>query len=80
MVLCVDEKSQIQALDRTQPTLPLGLGYVEGYTHDYHGTTTLFAALDVATGQVIATCKQRHRPSSTFCASRNVPEELDVRG
>ena len=51
MVLCVDEKSQIQALNRTQPTLPMGLGYVEGYTHDYvrHGTTTLFAALDIAT-------------------------------
>ncbi len=49
MVLCVDEKSQIQALDRTQPMLPMGLGYVEGVTHDYvrHGTTTLFAALDV---------------------------------
>ena len=46
MVLCVDEKSQIQALNRTQPTLPMGLGYAEGYTHDYvrHGTTTLFAA------------------------------------
>ena len=52
MVLCVDEKTQIQALDRTQPLLPMGLGYVEGVTHDYirHGTTTLFAALDVATG------------------------------
>ena len=52
MVLCVDEKSQIQALDRTQPMLPLGLGYVEGMTHDYvrHGTTTLFAALDIASG------------------------------
>ncbi len=48
VVLCVDEKSQCQALERTQPALPLGLGYVEGYTHDYvrHGTTTLFAALD----------------------------------
>ena len=47
LVLCVDEKSQIQALDRTQPMLPLGLGYVEGMTHDYvrHGTTTLYAAL-----------------------------------
>ena len=55
MVLCVDEKTQIQALDRTQPLLPMGLGYVEGVTHDYirHGTTTLFAALDVATGEVI---------------------------
>jgi len=57
MVLCVDEKSQIQALDRTQPLLPMGLGYVEGTTHDYvrHGTTTLFAALDIATGQVLNT-------------------------
>lgn len=56
MVLCVDEKSQIQALDRTQPVLPLGLGYVEGVTHDYvrHGTTTLFAALDIATDQMSA--------------------------
>jgi transposase len=55
VVLCVDEKSQIQALERTQPILPLGLGYVEGVTHDYirHGTTTLFAALDVANGQVL---------------------------
>jgi putative transposase len=63
VVLCVDEKTQIQALDRTQPLLPMGLGYVEGVTHDYirHGTTTLFAALDVATGAVIAECKPRHR-------------------
>ncbi|KPK80467.1 MAG: hypothetical protein AMS25_08945, partial [Gemmatimonas sp. SM23_52] len=55
MVLCVDEKSQIQALDRSQPLLPLGLGYVEGVTHDYirHGTTTLFAALDIVSGQVL---------------------------
>src|SRR5579862_6715977 len=53
VVLCVDEKSQIRALDRTQPMLPMGLGYVEGVTHDYqrHGTTTLFAALDIATGE-----------------------------
>ena len=50
----VDEKSGIQALERTQPMLPLGLGYVEGVTHDYrrHGTTTLFAALDTANGKV----------------------------
>jgi putative transposase len=63
MVLCVDEKSQIQALDRTQPLLPMGLGYVEGVTHDYirHGTTTLFAALDIATGQILTCCKNRHR-------------------
>ena len=63
LVLCVDEKSQVQALERTQPMLPMGLGYVEGITHDYlrHGTTTLFAALDIANGQVIAQCKPRHR-------------------
>ena len=59
LVLCVDEKSQIQALERTQPILPMGLGYVEGITHDYvrHGTTTLFAALDLANGEVIGQCK-----------------------
>ena len=63
VVLCVDEKSQIQALERTQPLLPLGLGYVEGVTHNYlrHGTTTLFAALDIASGQVLTQCKCRHR-------------------
>ena len=62
VVLCVDEKTQVQALERTQPLLPLGLGYVEGVTHDYvrHGTTTLFAALDVATGEVLSQCKRRH--------------------
>lgn len=63
VVLCVDEKSQIQALERTQPLLPLGLGYVEGVTHNYvrHGTTTLFAALNLATGTVISRCRRRHR-------------------
>lgn len=63
LVLCVDEKSQVQALERTQPVLPMGLGYVEGVTHDYvrHGTTTLFAALDIANGQVFTQCKPRHR-------------------
>ena len=63
LVLCVDEKSQVQALERTQPILPLGLGYVEGVTHDYfrHGTTTLFAALNVLDGSVITQCKPRHR-------------------
>jgi len=63
MVLCVDEKSQCQALERTQPILPMGLGYVEGVTHDYirHGTTTLFAALDITAGKVITRCKSRHR-------------------
>ena len=63
VVLCVDEKSQIQALERTQPMLPMGLGYVEGVTHDYrrHGTTTLFAALDTAKGKVLTQCRPRHR-------------------
>src|SRR5215472_450994 len=63
LVLCVDEKSQVQALERTQPLLPMGLGYVEGVTHDYyrHGTVTLFAALDIVTGGVISQCKPRHR-------------------
>jgi len=63
MVFCVDEKSQIQALDRTQPLLPLRPGQVERQTHDYvrHGTATLFAALDIATGKVIGQISQRHR-------------------
>lgn len=84
MVLCVDEKSQTQALERTQPLLPLGLGYVEGVTHDYirHGTTTLFAALDVATGQVIAQCKPRHRHQEFLQflkhVDANVPPDLDI--
>ena len=84
MVLCVDEKSQIQALDRTQPLLPMGLGYVEGVTHDYtrHGTTTLFAALDIATGQVLTQCRRRHRHQEYLSFLKhieaNVPEDLDV--
>ena len=63
LVLCVDEKSQIQALDRTQPGLPLKKGRAATMTHDYkrHGTTTLFAALDVKTGFVIGECKPKHR-------------------
>jgi transposase len=63
IVLSVDEKSQIQALDRTQPILPLRPGLPERQTHDYerHGTTTLFAALDVAAGKVIGHCQPRHR-------------------
>ena len=63
LVLCVDEKSQIQALDRTAPVLPLRPGQAERRTHDYvrHGTTTLFAALDVKTGTVIGECHARHR-------------------
>lgn len=84
MVLCVDEKSQIQALERSQPMLPLGLGYVEGITHDYyrHGTTTLFAALDIKTGQVLAKCNRRHRHQEFLSFLRviddQVPKELDV--
>ncbi|MEO7402092.1 MAG: IS630 family transposase [Burkholderiales bacterium] len=84
MVLCVDEKSQIQALQRTQPLLPLGLGYVEGVTHDYvrHGTTTLFAALDIANGQVLAQCKPRHRHQEFLSFLRhveaNTPAHLDL--
>jgi transposase len=63
VVLCVDEKSQIQALDRTAPILPLQPGLPERRTHDYvrHGTTTLFAALEVATGKVTRHCLPRHR-------------------
>jgi putative transposase len=84
VVLCVDEKSQIQALERTQPLLPMGLGYVEGVTHDYrrHGTTTLFAALDTATGTVLTHCRKRHRHQEYLDFLRqiekNVPSELDV--
>jgi putative transposase len=84
LVLCVDEKSQVQALERTQPVLPMGLGYVEGITHDYvrHGTTTLFAALDIANGSVITQCKPRHRHQEFLSFLRHiqasVPEQLDV--
>jgi transposase len=84
LVLCVDEKSQCQALERTQPVLPMGLGYVEGVTHDYyrHGTTTLFAALDVVSGQVISQCKARHRHQEFLSFLRHldnsVPKRLDV--
>ena len=69
---------------RTQPLLPLGLGYVEGVTHGYirHGTTTLFAALDVATGQILAQCKPRHRHQEFLSFLKhidaNVPPDLDV--
>ena len=84
LVLCVDEKSQIQALDRTQPMLPMRPGQPERRTHDYKrcGTTTLFAALDVATGAVIASCMRRHR-AREFRAfldevERAVPADLDI--
>ena len=63
LVLCVDEKSQIQALDRTQPLLPMRPGQAERRSHDYkrHGTTSLFAALDVKTGRLLGECRRRHR-------------------
>lgn len=84
VVLCVDEKSQIQALERTQPMLPMGLGYVEGVTHDYerHGTTTLFAALDIANGEVIARCRPKHRHQEYLSflkrVDESVPPALDI--
>jgi transposase len=83
-VLCVDEKSQCQALERTQRMLPMGFGYMEGVTHDYvrHGTTTLFAALNVLNGAVLATGKSRHRHQEFLSLLREidkaVPAELDV--
>ena len=84
LVLCVDEKSQIQALDRSRPLLPMRPGQVERRTHDYmrHGTTTLFAALDIATGKVIGQCFPRHhtREFLTFLRTleTQVPDDLDV--
>lgn len=84
LVLCVDEKSQIQALERTQPVLPMGFGYVEGVTHDYvrHGTTTLFAALDVANGQVISRVREHHRHQEFLDFLRQIdkhtPPDLDL--
>jgi len=84
VVLCVDEKSQIQALQRHQPMLPMGLGHAQGVSHGYvrHGTTTLFAALDIATGEVHAQCKRRHRHQDYLAFLRhideNVPADLDV--
>jgi transposase len=84
LVLCVDEKSQIQALDRTQPLLPMRPGQIERHSHDYqrHGTTSLFAALDIATGRVIGRCYQRHRAVEfrKFLAAVEtaVPAGLDI--
>lgn len=84
VVLCVDEKSQCQALQRTQPMLPMGLGDVEGVTHDYigHGTTTLFAALNAATGEVMTQCKSRHRHQEFLAflqhLERQVPKQLEL--
>ena len=84
LVLCVDEKSQIQALDRTQPLLPMRPGQAERRTHDYerHGVTTLFAALDVKAGTIVGKCMPRHRAREfrKFLdeVERNVPVNLDI--
>jgi transposase len=84
LVLCVDEKSQIQALDRTQPILPMMPGVPERRTHDYsrHGTTTLFAALNIATGKVIGELHRRHRSQEFLRFLRTidetVPKSLEV--
>jgi len=84
LVLCVDEKSQIQALNRTQPLLPIRPGQIERRTHDYvrHGTTSLFAALDVKTGKVIGQCHRRHRSVEfrkfLMTIDREVPTHLEV--
>jgi transposase len=84
LVLCVDEKSQVQALERTQPLLPMGFGYVEGVTHDYvrHGTTTLFAALDLLDGTVLTQCRPRHRHQEFLGFLRTidkaVPADLEI--
>ena len=84
LVLCVDEKSQIQALDRSQPMLPMRPGQPARRSHDYkrHGVTSLFAALDIATGKVIGQCFPRHRAAEfrKFLdeIEANVPDNLDV--
>jgi transposase len=84
LVLCVDEKTQIQALDRTQPLLPMRPGQAERRTHDYerHGVTTLFAALDVKAGTIVGKCMPRHRAQEfrKFLdeVERNVPANLDI--
>ena len=84
VVLCVDEKSQIQALDRKAPILPLMPGVPQRRTHDYkrNGITNLYAALDVASGNVIANVTARHRAEDFIrflnLVNRNVPDHLDV--
>ncbi len=77
LVLCCDEKSQVQALDRTQPGLPLKKGRAQTMTHDYkrHGTTTLFAALNVLDGQVIGQCQQRHTHAEWLKFLRKIDRE-----
>ena len=78
VVVCVDEKSQVQALDRTQPLLPMRPGMAERRTHDYlrHGTTSLFAALEVATGKIIGACHRRHRHQEFLRFLRLLDERL----
>ena len=84
VVFCVDEKSSIQALDRTQPGLPMKPGRCGTMTHDYkrHGTSTLFAALNASTGEVIGQCKQRHRHQEFLSFIKTVekqtPKDLDL--
>jgi transposase len=84
LVLCVDEKTQVQALDRTQPVFPMRPGFPERRSHDYvrHGTTNLYAALDVASGKVIADMTERHRADEfrrfLNLINRSVPSDLDV--
>jgi transposase len=84
IVLSADEKSQIQALDRTQPSLPFRRGYAATRTHDYtrHGTTTLFAALNVLDGRVIATCMPRHRHQEWLkflnLIANEMPQDKDI--
>jgi len=84
LVLCVDEKSQIQALDRTRPLLPLRPGLPERQTHDYkrYGTTTLFAAFNILNGKVMGSCRSRHR-SREFLSflqqlEKEVPADLEI--
>jgi hypothetical protein len=80
LVLCVDEKSQIQALDRTQPIFPMRSGQAERRTHDYarYGTTSLFAALDLVSGNVIGECHRRHRSVEFDTIEAAVPADFDV--
>lgn len=81
LVLCCDEKSQVQALDRTQPGLPMKPGRAGTMTHDYkrHGTTTLFAALSMLDGKVISTCKPRHRHNEWLAFLRQIDRETPRR-
>jgi len=84
LVLCVDEKSQIQALDRTQPLLPMQPGQAERRTPDYkrHGTTSLFAALEVKAGTIIGACMTRHRAQEFLrfldTVEKHIPTDLDI--